>query len=76
MECGMALQYCSQHERLFVVVQERWMGFAEEEVNVIEYLYAMLRLPDLEVVETVCDHCARFGSKPPAQRWKKDQMIN
>ena len=72
----MALQYCSQHERLFVAMQEQWIGFAEEEVNVIEYLYDMLCLLDLEVVETVCDHCPLFGSKTSVQRWKKNQMIN
>jgi hypothetical protein len=43
MECGMALQYCSQHERLFVVVQERWIGFAEEEVNVNDLPRSKLR---------------------------------
>jgi hypothetical protein len=51
------------------------MHFAEEEVNQIEYLYAILGFANLEVVETTCDHCAQ-GGRTLSQPWRKLSVIN
>jgi hypothetical protein len=70
-----ALSYCSAHERLLVVAQGGWIPFAEEEVNQIEYLYAILGFANLEVIETACDYCAQ-GSRTLSKPWKKRYVIN
>ena len=70
-----ALSYCSAHERLLVVAQGGWIPFAEEEVNQIEYLYALLDYANLEVLETACDHCAQ-GGRTLSQPWQKHAVIN
>ena len=71
----MALSYCSTHERLLAVAQGGWISFVEEEVNQIEYLYAILGFANLEVVETACDHCEQ-GGRTLTQQWKKLSVIN
>jgi hypothetical protein len=73
---SIGLESCSHHERLYVVAQERWIGFAEEEVNVIEYLYELLCLPELQVVEAMCDHCQQFGGKILPKQLKAFHVIN
>jgi hypothetical protein len=40
----MALEYCSQHERLFVFAQDRWIAFTEEEVSQIELTFPISEL--------------------------------
>jgi hypothetical protein len=74
-EDGVALAYCSAHERLLVVAQGGWMPFAEDEVYQIEYLYALLGFANLEVIETACDHCAQ-GGRTRAKPSKRLSMIN
>ena len=53
----MALQYCSQHHRLFVRTQHAWMDFPAELITRITELYQRVPLPEFAVIEAPCDRC-------------------
>ncbi len=53
----MALQYCSQHERLFVRTQQAWMDCPAALITRIKTLYQRFPLPEFAVIEATCDWC-------------------
>jgi len=55
---GGELQYCSQHNRLFVPTQQAWIAFPTELITRITALYQRFPLPEFEVIQTRCDQCA------------------
>ena len=56
----MALQYCSQHERLFVRTQQAWMAFPAALITRIKTLYQRFPRPEFAVIEAPCDRCEAF----------------
>ena len=59
----MSLQYCSQHNRLFVQGQHIWIAFPADLITRIKELYQRFPLPDFEVVDRPCDRCDEEGEQ-------------
>ena len=53
----MALQYCSQHNRLFARRQQAWIAFPADLITRITVFYQRIPLPEFEVIEVPCDRC-------------------
>jgi hypothetical protein len=57
----MALQYCSQHNRLFVRQRQDWIAFPADLITQITALYQRIPRPEFEVIEEPCDRCEASG---------------